>query len=234
MSTQESDGAALPALPPPGRVVSEPPAFFKDDWKHYKLYTADQMRDYARAAVADRAAVQAEPVAWINGDELANMLHDRAGTVVGSQDGWRRVPLYASPPAAAVPAPSEAVTEKRIAAIMALVDEFAAARAHASRRSKDGPAANYRDEVRRAVETCLRLYAAPSPPPAAPAPPAQPLTEEQFKALSTALQIEHERAVRQRDDFLRTGVSTTGHGGSHDTCFDFILRRHGITGEPRT
>jgi len=42
--------------------------------------------------------------------------------------------------------------------------------------------------------------------------------------LMTALIIECERAMRQRDEFLRTGISTAGHGGSHDTCFGTIVR----------
>lgn len=44
--------------------------------------------------------------------------------------------------------------------------------------------------------------------------------------LSHDLLVECERAIKQRDEFLRTGVSTAGHGGSHDTCFDYIVRRH--------
>lgn len=40
------------------------------------------------------------------------------------------------------------------------------------------------------------------------------------------LVIECERAMKQRDEYLRTKVSTAGHGGSHDTCFTAILRNH--------
>lgn len=47
-----------------------------------------------------------------------------------------------------------------------------------------------------------------------------------LEVLSNALVVETERAIKQRDEFLRTGVVTAGHGGSHDTCFPAILRRH--------
>lgn len=46
--------------------------------------------------------------------------------------------------------------------------------------------------------------------------------EERF---NTALVLETERAIRQRDEFLKTGKSTAGHGGSHDTAFSFIVRQ---------
>lgn len=47
-------------------------------------------------------------------------------------------------------------------------------------------------------------------------------------ALELALIAECERAMAQRDEFLKTGKSTAGHGGSHDTLFGFILRNHGV------
>lgn len=40
------------------------------------------------------------------------------------------------------------------------------------------------------------------------------------------LVVECERAMKQRDEYLRTKISTAGHGGSHDTCFTAILRNH--------
>jgi hypothetical protein len=40
------------------------------------------------------------------------------------------------------------------------------------------------------------------------------------------LTIETERAIYQRDKFQQTGVSTASHGGSHDTCFGFILAKY--------
>lgn len=40
------------------------------------------------------------------------------------------------------------------------------------------------------------------------------------------LTIEHERAIGQRDKYLQTGVSTASHGGSHDTCFGFIIAKY--------
>lgn len=43
--------------------------------------------------------------------------------------------------------------------------------------------------------------------------------------LNTALVLETERAIKQRDEFLRTGIVTAGNGGSHDTCFAAIVRR---------
>lgn len=49
---------------------------------------------------------------------------------------------------------------------------------------------------------------------------------ELLDALSHDLVIETERAIRQRDTFLKTGISTAGHGGSHDTCFPAVLRKH--------
>lgn len=36
---------------------------------------------------------------------------------------------------------------------------------------------------------------------------------------------EHERAIKQRDTFILTGISTASHGGSHDTCFKYIVEQ---------
>lgn len=44
--------------------------------------------------------------------------------------------------------------------------------------------------------------------------------------LQKALIFETERAIKQRDLYLETGVSTASHGGSHDTCFGAIMRQH--------
>lgn len=44
--------------------------------------------------------------------------------------------------------------------------------------------------------------------------------------LERSLIIEFERAMRQRDAYAKTGVSTAGHVGSHDTCIGHILRTH--------
>lgn len=38
------------------------------------------------------------PVAWVNCDELDNMLDDRTATVAGVCDGWRSTPLYTATP----------------------------------------------------------------------------------------------------------------------------------------
>lgn len=46
------------------------------------------------------AAPMPEPVAYVNSDELSNMLGDRMATIAGVRDGWRKTPLYAAPPAA--------------------------------------------------------------------------------------------------------------------------------------
>jgi hypothetical protein len=51
-------------------------------------------------------------------------------------------------------------------------------------------------------------------------------TESAFAALEFDLIAECERAMKQRDEFKATGVSTAAHGGSHDTLFGFILRKH--------
>lgn len=47
-----------------------------------------------------------------------------------------------------------------------------------------------------------------------------------WDALNRDLVLECERAIRQRDKCLETGVSTASHGGTHDTCFEAILRKH--------
>lgn len=52
------------------------------------------------------------------------------------------------------------------------------------------------------------------------------LSRTDFNAIVQALVLESERAIEQRDEYQRTGVSTAGHGGSHDTCFEVILRCH--------
>lgn len=57
-------------------------------------------------------------------------------------------------------------------------------------------------------------------------------TPAAIDALETALIAECERAMLQRDEFKRTGVSTASHGGSHDTCFGLILRSHGVASTP--
>ena len=44
--------------------------------------------------------------------------------------------------------------------------------------------------------------------------------------ISNELIFETERAIKQRDEYLKTGISTASHGGSHDTCFGFILNKH--------
>jgi hypothetical protein len=48
----------------------------------------------------------------------------------------------------------------------------------------------------------------------------------EFRALEHDLIQECERAMEQRDVYLKTGVSTAANGGSHDTCFGHILQKH--------
>lgn len=43
--------------------------------------------------------------------------------------------------------------------------------------------------------------------------------------LNLALVLETERAIKQRDTFLETGIVTAALGGSHDTCFAAIVRK---------
>lgn len=57
-------------------------------------------------------------------------------------------------------------------------------------------------------------------------------TPAAIDALEMALIAECERAMLQRDEFKRTGVSTASHSGSHDTCFGLILRSHGVASTP--
>jgi hypothetical protein len=59
------------------------------------------------------------------------------------------------------------------------------------------------------------------------APPSTPADIDKLvDAISHDLVVETERAIKQRDEWLKTGVSTASHGGSHDTIFGVILRRH--------
>lgn len=54
----------LPPLPKPGRVMAEPPSFYKDEWKEHKLFTADQMRAYGAAcAAAEREECEIKVIA---------------------------------------------------------------------------------------------------------------------------------------------------------------------------
>lgn len=39
------------------------------------------------------------------------------------------------------------------------------------------------------------------------------------------LLVENERAIKQRDSFVLTGISTASNGGSHDTCFRYIVEQ---------
>lgn len=51
------------------------------------------------------------------------------------------------------------------------------------------------------------------------------ITAEAVEALDKELIIECERAMKQRNGWLDTNVSTASHGGSHDTCFGALVRR---------
>ncbi|AYN94384.1 hypothetical protein EAW52_10640 [Pseudomonas sp. LTJR-52] len=65
---------------PAGTVISDP------EWWAPRILKA------ARTA-------SAEPVAWVNGDELNNMLDDRSAVIAGKMDGYRKTPLYTAPDA---------------------------------------------------------------------------------------------------------------------------------------
>jgi hypothetical protein len=80
------------------------------------LWTVDDMRAYATAAVeADRAA-RGEPVAWANNDEPPMLFWDKTEALKHSDSEADLVPLYAHPPAA----PAE-LTDERIDYIAELV-----------------------------------------------------------------------------------------------------------------
>ncbi len=57
----------LGPLPEPGKVLREPPAFYKDEWREHHFYTADQMRAYAAEQVAaERERLKADAESWGN------------------------------------------------------------------------------------------------------------------------------------------------------------------------
>jgi hypothetical protein len=66
------------------------------------------------------------------------------------------------------------------------------------------------------------LYAAPVEQ--APETAVQP--EIDLVALETELVAECERAMRQRDEYLKTGARTGANGGAWDTVFGYIVRKH--------
>lgn len=189
MSTQESDGAALPALPPPVHQAGEA-----------DLFDYVQMHAYARAALADRAAVQAEPATWVNAAAFKAM-RNGLGPVAGiaQQRPGFEMPLYASPPAAAVPAPSEAPELRAEVPLWGEEWERLAWHLCAEEHGEDacndllwegGPQPEpwgdrwlkYEGDAKRLIALVREHVpqpAATSPPPAAPAPPAQPLTQQE-------------------------------------------------------
>ena len=124
----------------------------------------------------------AAPVAYVNYDELDNMLDDRTATIAGVRDGWRKTPLYAHPPAQDTQ--DDSMTAHEEFGMQSALDKWNAGVA-----------------------------------------PAQDTQVEIPHGLENALIAECERAMRQRDTFLKSGKSTAGHGRSHDTCFGFILRK---------
>lgn len=65
-----------------------------------KLYDFVDAWGDARFSFAQQSAARAQPVAYVNGDELDNMLDDRTATIESKRSGWRRTPLYAGPVAA--------------------------------------------------------------------------------------------------------------------------------------
>jgi hypothetical protein len=53
------------------------------------------------------SSADSEPAAWVNGDELDNLLDDRTTLIQGTQSGWRRTPLYRAVPQAVAWQPIE-------------------------------------------------------------------------------------------------------------------------------
>lgn len=106
--TDTKHSADLPPLPKEDSSISWTGA------EYYPVWNRNQMHEYARAAIA-AAAPAGEPVAYVNGDELANMLDDRTATIAGIRDGWRATLLYAAPIPAA--APKAALTPEQIKAL---------------------------------------------------------------------------------------------------------------------
>lgn len=103
LSAQPSPGGqgdALPPLPAMGYEVRGTGMGPHDVYYTPAAYTAEQMQDYARAALAARQPV-GEPVAYLNGDEFVCATEYATMRSLGHDgNGWR--PLYAAPPAQAV------------------------------------------------------------------------------------------------------------------------------------
>jgi hypothetical protein len=59
---------------------------------------AQRMLAAAPEASPQPVAQEGEPVAYVNRDELDNMLDDRTATIAGVRDGWRKTPLYLATP----------------------------------------------------------------------------------------------------------------------------------------
>lgn len=113
------------------------------------VYTADQMRDYARAALAATPA-PAEPVAWLrdfwgpDGGPVAWMIRSRTGLIrcclteepdderraLAEIDGDTIAPLFAAPVAATpAPAPRRQLTDEQIKARKPICADFVSFRA---------------------------------------------------------------------------------------------------------
>jgi hypothetical protein len=72
---------------------------------------------FQRAAALARAPLPAqEPIAYVNRDELDNMLDDRTATIQTNPSNWRRTPLYAAPAQA-----GDALDAARYRAVRALL-----------------------------------------------------------------------------------------------------------------
>jgi hypothetical protein len=240
MSTQESDGAAPERAAfeafaqncPMGRYSidrDKRPGKSDGYWSSHTQLMWDAWN--ARAALADRAAVQAGSVAevmpgwvlaWAGREPIATLLARHPSVRIGSKlyahpaptqpvawvderaiswlaDHHRRLdasittrlearksferpmPLYASPPAAAVPAPSEAMEPFLLAD---LERELGVNSSILSVAIYSQGLGNYSVNMAlpASVAEAMRRHFATSPPPAAPAPPAQPLTEDQVFA----------------------------------------------------
>lgn len=95
---------------------------------NYKLYDLQRMlAEYGfRMEVYDGPALAApstpaEPVGYVNGDELDNMLDDRTCLIVPKASGWRRTPIYRAP---STPAAAEHAMAIINAAWLAVPEQF--------------------------------------------------------------------------------------------------------------
>ena len=65
----------------------------------YLVYTADQMQDYARAAIAAQAVGQGEPLGWIDAQDVELIQQKGRGGIVfrTKQEGYDQTQVYTHP-----------------------------------------------------------------------------------------------------------------------------------------